>query len=237
MRDLNEAAAGGVLQALEVLAAERQEAFRLGVVEALLEAGKYKQAKRVLDTIPAEMRQDNLAYALYDGACLRQSGNLNEALSVVAKAEPLAEATRAYDPSMASRLLCEKARIELAKASPVEAEKSAKKALGLYEKCYPAHLVLGQIALGRGENQAAIDAGRKALELNPYYAPAYLLMGEAQAKMGNPKESMEHCKKAVELYPGWLEAHKALLNSYRKLSLASEVRQEEAQIHKMEALR
>jgi tetratricopeptide (TPR) repeat protein len=237
MRDLSEAAAAGVVQCLEVLAAERQESFRLSVVEAMLEAGKYRQAKRLLETIPVEMRQDNLAYALYDGACLRQSGKLADALSVVSKAEPLAETAKAYDPSMAARLLCERARIELAQSQPAEAEKSAKKSLALYEKCYPAHLVLGQIYLSRGENQAAIDAGRKALELNPYYAPAYLLQGEAQAKMGASKEALESCKKAVELYPGWLDAHKALLGGYRKLALTSDAKQEEAQISKMEALR
>lgn len=237
MRDLSDASATGLVQCLEVLSVERQEAYRLSVIDALLEAGKFKQARRLLDSIPAEMRPDNLAYALYDGACLRQSGKLEEALAVVAKAEPLAEASRGLDASMAARLLAEKARIEQAQGHLDVAAASAKKSLSLYEKCYSACLVLGQIAMARGENQAALDAGHKALELNPYYAPAYLLLSEIQSKQGDHKAALESCKKAVELYPGWLDAHKALLKVFRAMALNADAKQEEAQIQKMESIR
>jgi len=155
---------------------------------------------------------------------------------VVLLAVPLAEANKSDSPAIASRLLCEKARIELAQGKLEQAEASAKAAVVLYEQCYPAYLCQAQIALAKGDSSAALEAARKAILVNPYYSPAYLAQGEAQQKSGALKAALESYKKATELYPGWLEAHKALLSGYEKLSLTQEAEKEAAQIAQMEGL-
>jgi len=236
MRDLSTASTQVLTKALEELPDDRRSAFRYGVIEAMLDAGKTVDARALLDKIPAEERQDNLSYALYNSTALRLAGDLKGALQAVSLAVPLAEANKVDSPAVASRLLCEKARIELAQGDMEGATASAKAALKLYEQCYPAYLCLAQIALAKGDNTAALDAAHKALELNPYYSPAYLAQGAAQQKTGALKPALESYKKATELYPGWIEAHKALLSGYEKLALTQEAEKEAAQIAQMEGL-
>jgi tetratricopeptide (TPR) repeat protein len=236
LRDLNSASADVLTKALDGLPEDRRLAFRYGVIEALLDAGKSAAARDQLDKIPADERKDNLSYALYNATCLRLMGNLNGALEAVSPAVPLAEASKADSPAIAARVLCEKGRIELSLGKLDEAQASAKAALALYEKCYPAYLCLAQVALAKNENAAAIEAGKRALELNPYYAPGYLAQGEGQLRSGNAKEAVENFKKAAELYPGWIEVHKALLAGYQKLSLTQEAQKEAAQIAQLENL-
>jgi tetratricopeptide (TPR) repeat protein len=236
LRDLNSASAEVLTKALDCLPEDRRLAFRYGVIEALLDASKSAAARVQLDKIPVDERKDNLSYALYDATCLRLSGNLNGALAAITPAVPLAEASKADSPAIAARVLCEKGRIELSIGKLDDAQASAKAALSLYEKCYPAYLCLAQVALAKGDNAAAIEAGKRALELNPYYAPGYLAQGEGQLKSGNAKDAVESFKKAAELYPGWIEAHKALLAGYQKLSLTQEAQKEAAQIAQLENL-
>jgi len=236
LRDLNSASAEVLTKALDGLPEDRRLAFRYGVIEALLDASKSAAARAQLDKIPVDERKDNLSYALYDATCLRLSGNLNGALAAITPAVPLAEASKADSPAIAARVLCEKGRIELSIGKLDDAQASAKSALSLYEKCYPAYLCLAQVALAKGDNTAAIEAGKRALELNPYYAPGYLAQGEGQLKSGNAKDAVESFKKAAELYPGWIEAHKALLAGYQKLSLTQEAQKEAAQIAQLENL-
>jgi tetratricopeptide (TPR) repeat protein len=236
MRDLNAASAKVLNNALENLSEERRLAFRYSVIEALLDANRFTEARAQLDKIPAEERKDNLSYALYDATALRLSGNFKGSLDIASQAVPLAESSKADSPAIASRLLCEKARAELALGKTDEASASAKAALALYEKCYPAYLCLAQIAIAKNDHVAAMEAGRKALELNPYYAPAYLVQGEAQFMSGAGKAALESYKKAAELYPGWIEAHKALLSGYQKLQLTQDAQREAAQIAQMEGM-
>lgn len=236
MRDLSAASAKVLNNALENLSEDRRLAFRYSVIEALLDAHRFTEARAQLDKIPVEERKDNLSFALYDATALRLEGNFKGAFEIASQAVPLAEASKADSPSIASRLLCEKARIELALGKLEDATASAHAALALYDKCYPAYLCLAQIAVAKNDHVAAIEAGHKALALNPYYAPAYLVQGEAQSMSGAGKEALESYKKATELYPGWLEAHKALLSGYQKLQLTQEAQKEAAQIAQMEGM-
>ncbi|CAN5256075.1 hypothetical protein BH11CYA1_BH11CYA1_01520 [soil metagenome] len=236
LRDLSTASAEVLTKALDGLPEDRRLAFRYGVIEALLDASKGVQAREQLDKIPVDERKDNLSYALYNATCLRLSGNLPAALEAATAAVPLAEAGKTDSPAIAARLLCEKGRIELSMGKLDEAQASAKAALVIYDKCYPAYLCIAQVALAKNENGVAIDAGKRALELNPYYAPGYMAQGQGHLKNGNAKEAVESFKKAAELYPGWIEAHRALLAGYQKLSLNQEAQKEAAQIAQLEDL-
>ncbi|MBS2006773.1 MAG: tetratricopeptide repeat protein [Cyanobacteria bacterium SZAS TMP-1] len=234
MRDLGATPAKNLLAAFKELPADRQETLRYGMVESLLDAGQPELARQALDEV-AEAKRKTLAYGLYDGATWRLAGDNKKALEVVAPAVALAEASKNEDRAMASRVLCEKGRIQMNLGDTDGAITSVKAALTAYDKCYPANLLLAELLLKKGDATAALDASRRALDVNPYYAQAYVTTGEALLASGKSKEAIESFKKAVELYPCWLDAHRALLNSYRKLSMENDAQREAATIAQMES--
>lgn len=97
--------------------------------------------------------------------------------------------------------------------------------------------MLGRVALLKGDSKAALSHAKRALDLNPYYPGAYLLQGDALIETGAIKDARASYRKAVELYPGSLDAHRALLQALKKLSLTEEAKHEEEQIAQLESLR
>jgi tetratricopeptide (TPR) repeat protein len=234
LRDLNAASAKGLLAAFAELPGERQTILRYGMIESLLDASQPLLARQALDVVSAGERT-NMAYCLYDAAIDRLAGDNKKALTAISPAVPLAEAAKADDKPMAARVLCEKARVMLNLGDLDGALACTKAALAHYEKCYPANLLLAEILLKKADSQGSLDASRRALEINPYYAQAYVTTGEAQQAAGKNQEALESFKKAIELYPCWLDAHRALLNSYRKQALTREAQKEEAEIAQIES--
>jgi tetratricopeptide (TPR) repeat protein len=235
MRDLGPTAAKAVIAAFKELPPARQENLRYGMIESLLDSGEADLARRALAGVPEASRTGNMAYALYDASVWRLSGDYKKALESVSAVVPPADSSKIDDKPLASRLLCEKARIMMNLGDTDGAIACTKAALALYEKCYPADLLMAELSIKKGDNNGALDASKKALDINPYYAQAYVTTGEAQLASGKSKEALESFKKAIELYPCWIDAHKALLNSYRKLSLTQEAQKEEAEIAQLES--
>jgi len=235
MRDLGPTPAKAMVDIFNELPSERQDSLRFGMIESLLDAGQGELARKALADVPEAKRSGSLAYALYDAASMRLSGDNKKALEAISPAVPLAEAAKTEDKPMASRVMCEKARIMLNLGDVDGAIASAKSALSLYDKCYPANLLLAEAYLKKSDAQGALDASKRALDLDPYYAQAYVTTGEAQLVLGRSKDALESFRKAVELYPCWIDAHRALLNSYRKLSLTKEAQKEEADLAQLES--
>jgi tetratricopeptide (TPR) repeat protein len=235
MRDLGPTAAKNLLAAFKELPADRQETLRYGMVESLLDASEPELARQALASVPEAGRKDNMSYALYDAAIWRLAGDNKKALEAISPAVPLAQAAKVNEKPLASRVMCEKARIMMNLGDIDGAIAATKEALALYEKCYPANLLMAELSLKKADPNGALDASKKALEVNPYYAQAYVTTGEAQLASGKSKEALESFKKAIELYPCWLDAHRALLNGYRKLSLMQEAKKEEAEIAQLES--
>jgi len=233
MRDLGPAAAKNLLGAFKELPAERQDTLRYGMIESLLDAGQSELARQALNDVP-EANRKTMAYGLYDGAIWRLSGDNKKALEAVSPAVALAESAKNEDRAMASRVLCEKGRIQMNLGEVDAAMTSVKAALSQYDKCYPANLLLAELSLKKGDATTALESSRRALDVNPYYAQAYVTTGEALLASGKSTDAVESFKKAVELYPCWLDAHRALLNSYRKLSLEKEAQKEAAEIAQLE---
>jgi tetratricopeptide (TPR) repeat protein len=235
MRDLGPTAAKNMLAAFKELPPERQETLRYGMIESLLDANEAGLARQALADVPEAKRTANMTYVLYDAATLRLAGDNKKALEAVAPAVPLADAAKVDDRPLASRLMCEKARIMMNLGDTDGAIASTKAALALYEKCYPANLLMAELMLKKGDTDGSLEASRKALAVNPYYAQAFVTTGEAQLASGKSKDALDSFKKAIELYPCWIDAHKALLNSYRKLSLNDDAQKEAAEIAQLES--
>lgn len=238
MRDLTDNSARSMLAVYEVLSPGKKEAFRYGMIEALIDAGMAQMARHELDKMPSESRADNALYGLYDSACLRLEGKIDEALAAIKKVEPLADSVKADNPSLASRIYVEEARIELAKGDADKAAKAAEQAVSTYDKSYPAYLAQAEIAAKKGEIKQATEAAHKAIMLNPYYAPAYMVAGRAQIGSTIDKEQkqgLENLKKSIELYPGWIEAHRYLLKGYQKVQMEDEAKREATLISTLEA--
>lgn len=236
MRDLSDAAAKETLAVFEVLPAEKKENFRYGMIEALLDAGMPVLARQELNKVAVESRSDNLLYSLYDAACLRLEGKGKEAEEAALKAKSLADAIKVERPGQAARLYLEICRAQIAQGNYDAAQASAKEAVSIYAKSYPAHLCLAEIAIKKGDQEGALAAARKAIQLNPYYAPAYLVVGESQVKSGGKDlpEGLANLRKAIELYPGWIEGHKALLRGFQKAEMLDDAKKEQSQISMLE---
>ncbi len=149
MRDLGPTPAKVMLTAFSALAPDRQESLRYGMIESLLDAGLPDLARQALSQVPDASRNGSLAYALYDGAIWRLSGDNKKALEAVSKVVAQAEAAKVDDKPMASRVMCEKARIMMNLGDTDGAIASTKAALALYDKCYPANLLLAELSLKR----------------------------------------------------------------------------------------
>jgi tetratricopeptide (TPR) repeat protein len=234
MRDLGPTAANNLIAAFNALPEERKDGMRYGMIESLLDANEPALARKALADVP-EASRNNMSYPLYDAAIYRLAGDNKKALEAISPAVPLAEAAKPAEKPLASRVMNEKARVQMNLGDTDGAIISAKAALGMYDKCYPAELLMAELYMKKNDPAGALDASKKALDINPYYAQAYVTTGEAQLASGKSKDALESFKKAIELYPCWLDAHRALLNSYRKLSLTQEAQKEEAEIAQLES--
>lgn len=238
LRDQTETAARNMMAVFEVIPAERKDAFRLGMAEALVDAGMPALAREELNKLPEDSRKSNYLYVLYSASVLRLEDKPKEALALIEQVSADLPGLKESNPHLASRLLVERARLELLLGETDKAKASAQEAYAVYDKSYPALLMAAELAIKGGDHKSAVEYARRALQLNPYYAPAYLLIGGAQTESKDAaerKEGLENLKKAVELYPGWLSGRRALLKAYEKASLKEEAKKEASVIAELEA--
>lgn len=226
LRDLSSASAENLVQAFEKLPPEKQVLHREALIETLIAAKRYEKA---LSFIESSDQKPQELFTLLKAKVLRLQGDTEGADKLLSQVVSCKE----LSASQQADALVEQATIISAK-DPAKAEAAAKSAIETYNKSFKAYTALGRILLSKGDTNQAIEAAKKAQELNPYHAQAYILMGDAQQKSGLLKEAADSYKKAVELYPTLLDAHKALLQTYKKLSMTVDAGKEEAQIAQLE---
>lgn len=227
LRDLSPAAADNLVQTFEKLPPEKRELHKEAFIDTLIAAKRYDKALSLIESFGEQKPKD--LYILLKAKALRMKGDTEGADRLLAGVV----SSKELSASQQADALVEQASILNAK-DPAKAEAAAKSAIETYNKSFKAYTALGRILLSKGDTAQAVEAAKKAQELNPYHAPAYILMGDAQQKSGSLKEAADSYKKAVELYPTLLEAHKSLLQTYKKLSMTAEASKEEAQIAQME---
>ena len=231
LRDLSTASAKSLVELFNTLPAEQQKDQRPLVITSLLEARKPDLALPLLDQeekaqtgkIPSSLKIER-------AQALLLKGDAKGAQTLIANLTP--DATDEARPI--SEQLATLSKIAVANSNLSGADDLARKAVEKYPKNYDAYVQLGRVRLKEGKTKEAIDFAKKALEINQYSTLAYLLLGDAQSTTGSMKDASANYRKAAELYPGLLEAHRALLESLRKLSMKDEAQREAEQIAQME---
>lgn len=234
MRDLTKQSALHLQEAFQKLDKEQKARETVPLADALLKSGAITEVLVLLPEDLSGVYPKHLADAMQTRAkALAVKGELDQAIAVATKATELKD----IDYEQKSDAWFVLSELQLMKKDLAGAEASANRALEAYVKSPEAYAMLGKVALLKNDSKAAMSHAKRALELNPYYAGAYLLRGDAQMATGAIKEAKDSYRKAVELYPGSLEAHKALLQSLKKLALTDEAKHEEEQITQLESLR
>ncbi len=229
LRDLSQASVDNLVQSFDKMSAEKKDLHREAFIDTIIAAKRYDKALSLIQGFGDLKPQD--LWNLLSAKALRQKGDTEGADKLLNRVV----LSKELSPSQLADAMVEQAIIQSAKDQS-KAEATAKSAIETYNKSFRAYTALGRILLNKGDANQAIEAAKKAQELNPYHAPAYLLLGDAQQKTGAVKDASESYKKAVELYPTLLEAHKSLLQTYKKLAMNAEAVKEEAQIAQMEKI-
>jgi tetratricopeptide (TPR) repeat protein len=228
---LNTASAKGLIDLYKSLSSDQQKDERPMVITTLLEARKPDLALVLLDQEDAAQGSKLSSKSKIERAqATLLKGDAKGAQTLVTNLSP--DATD--DARTTSEQLATLSKIALANNNLSVADDLARKSVEKYPKNYDAYVQLGRVRLKEGKTQEAIDFAKKALEVNQYSTLAYLLLGDAQSTTGSVKNASDNYRKAAELYPGLLEAHRALLESLRKLSLKDEAQREAEQIAQME---
>jgi tetratricopeptide (TPR) repeat protein len=231
LRDLSTASAKSLVDLFKTLSPEQQKEERPLIVATLLEARKPDLSLPLLEQeeatqggkIPSKLKIER-------ARALLLKGDSKGAQALVATLNP--DATD--DAQSTSDQLATLSKIAVANNNLSGADDLARKAVEKYPKNYDAYVQLGRVRLKEGKSKEAVDFAKKALDVNQYSTLAYLLMGDAQSANGSVKDAADNYRKAAELYPGLLEAHRALLESLRKLSLKDEAKREAEQLTQME---
>lgn len=229
LRDRTTSAAKDLIAAYDKLPAGQQEQQKYALLDSLLTAGKADIALESIAKLPAAEKPD--VQLLTDNSRAWQWKNdLQKAQSLASDAA----AVTGVDNDKACDAQLQLARVLLARGDYAGADACVQKALGFSAKSFAAYELSGRILLKKSDYGQAIASGKRALEINPYFTNAYLLVGDASAAAGKWTDAADSYKKAVELYPGLLDAHKALLEAYKKLARKDEAQKEEEQIAQIE---
>ena len=116
--------------------------------------------------------------------------------------------------SAAARLTT--ARMMMHHDLPEEAARQAKAALQLDAKIPEAHFLLGEVAIGRGETQAAISELKAEIAINPGYAMAYYRLGDAYSRVEDWDSAMGPLERSVWLNPNFSGPYILLGKGYFK---------------------
>ena len=111
-----------------------------------------------------------------------------------------------YPDPYYSLALCNQLEVRhLWSASPKDSSKRAfelaQKAVAMDDQYAPAHALLGDMYLYRGEHEKALSEEIKAITLNPNYGHGYALLGATMLLSGRFEESIEMINTAYRLNP------------------------------------
>ncbi len=230
LRDRTNAGSLELAAAYEKLPEEKKKAEKYALLDGLVVIGQADKALDLETKLSTNVDNSDSQRLVFRSRAWQTKGGLDKALEFASQAV----AVQNKDNDKASDAELQFAHVLAAKGDRSGAEQAINKTLELNPKSFLAYVLSGRLAIGKADYLQAIAAGKKALEINPYCAGAYLLLGDAQGASDSWKTATGSYRKAVELYPGLLEAHKALLNAYKKQSLKAEAKMEEEQINQIE---
>lgn len=169
---------------------------KLGEAYLLHKEGSYKSAQKLyeeyLDENPYDA--DGLHFL---GVLKHQIGQYTEAIELIKKALTLNKAAVYYNNIVDPYLALGKAK---------EAEKAARKAIGISKKNSSPYNQLGLSLKYQGKTQQAIVAFRKAISLNPEDANAQNNLGNLLTKTENFHKAKDHYDKAIIINPEFVNA-------------------------------
>ncbi len=233
LRDLNMTAAKVLIAAYQSLSPEKQvDEWLFSLITTLLEANKPALALQFISE-EEKVRSDasDSRMKITRARALLQDGKIDEASALVSNLTPTETNRTASEVSNQYVTLSE---IAMAKGDMANADALAAKAIEKYPKNFRAYIQRGRVAVKEKKYSDAMELAKHTLEINQYATDAYLVYGDAQSDSGKTKDASVSYRRAAELYPGLLSAHKALLETLRKLAMKDEAKREEDQIAQME---
>jgi tetratricopeptide (TPR) repeat protein len=140
-------------------------------------------------------------------ALYRQTGKLDEAQTVLQKAQNLDPASAAVHEELAA--------LALARNDPLAAERELRTALSFSPQRSSTHIALGRLyAHQLGQPAAAVEQFRAAVAIESDDPLVYRQLGEALLEAGNPEAAESSFKKALQLAPSSHEAQHGLATAY-----------------------
>lgn len=124
----------------------------------------------------------------------------------------LSKALQAAPEHLAAQALMVEA--ELALGEPVRAEESARSLAARYPKRAVGHLLVGDVAIARGQWQAAIDAYRRAQQLEPN--SAHLLRLHRALAARDPAAARQLAEQWLKTHPEDLAVRRALADGHAR---------------------
>lgn len=230
LRDRNQNSAKEMVSSFGQLKPEDKVQQRPALVDALLKLGRLTEAASELALVDAKLLETDPQWIALAARSARLQGDIAQAGKIAARVNT----AKIEEPEAKAEALVELAQAELAGGNADAAEKIVNQALDANPKSFTAFVVGGLCYMKAKDYPRALDAAKKALEINPYLVQAYLLTGDALAAQGKNDDAATNYKRAVELYPASLDAHRALRDVYRKLTLKEEAKKEDEIISQME---
>ena len=131
---------------------------------------------------------------------------------ILDQAYELAQEASALDRASAHYLL---ARIHSAKREFGRALAEAQRALELYPNGALVHFLMGEILIGSGKPEMAVEVLEKAIRLNPKHGGAYLTaLARSYRLTGRNEDAISVLEKGLSINPDWMAAYTGLASSY-----------------------
>jgi superkiller protein 3 len=116
--------------------------------------------------------------------------------------------------SAAAHVVAAQLMLRLRMEAPAERELT--QALARDPRTPRAHYLLGQIALFRGQLEAAVDRSRQELALNPSDAMAFYQLGDALLRQGRGDDAIEALQRSLWINPFYSGPYILLGRAYRQ---------------------
>ena len=159
--------------------------------------GRLAEAKaELLDQL--ELEPDNASALYHLAAIAHREGKLEDALTLLAKAENLDSKQAAY-PYLTGVTMQDLGRLE-------DATAAFRRAIGCHPGLYQAYNNLGLVQIDQGLHEDAIATFENALRIKPDYAAAANNLGTVLRDSGRTERAVTAFRNAIRLQPEYAEA-------------------------------
>ncbi len=228
MRDRTADTTKGLTDFFDAQSADDKNKMRVTYADTLLKLGKVDTAAAALSDAP-EATKSEMPWLISQAHTQRLKGDAVKAQEFAKRATEIKD-----DAERQSDAYAEYALDLLAGGKNDDALTNANKAVELNPKSFVALEAQSRVYLKRNELEKSGNAAKRAIEVNPYHVPAYVVIGDVYMTSGQNAEAAVNYKRAAELYPASLDAHRGLLNAYKKLAQKDEIKREEEIIAQIE---